>query len=125
LPVSFHAQARKPQFKAQPDPLLHSGRCDRLKRYAFVVQVADNAAIGLIKSDVGQGAKFMPVVAAWLPRGKCCKLHILRQESLGRKPFLKFYSDRCGLTVSWLVLDVKVNFVRQLTCMQVSVRDQG
>ncbi len=90
LPVGFHAQARKPQFKAQADALLLAQRTDSLHGDTFVVEVADDATVGLVQSDVGQGAQFMPVVGARLPRGKKYRLHTLRQEWSDGARFVRF-----------------------------------
>src|SRR6202167_2973610 len=70
LPVGLHAQAWKPQLKAQADTLLLAQRTNRLHGYTFAVEVADNAAVGLVERNVGQGAQFVPVVGPLLPLGK-------------------------------------------------------
>ena len=80
LAVGFHAQAWKSQLKAQADALLLVQRPNRLHCHPLVIEVANDSTVALVERDIGQRAQFMPVLGAWLPRGKRYCFHTLRQE---------------------------------------------
>src|SRR5437660_11112447 len=69
LPAGVDAQAGKSQLKAHSHALLLAEWRNRLDRHPFMVKVAHDSTIGLIKSDVGQRAQLMAMVSACLPRG--------------------------------------------------------
>src|SRR5580704_860075 len=90
LPLALDAHARKSQLKAQADALLRAQRGNGLQGNTLVVEIANDSTVAPIQDDVGQGAQFMPVMGAGLPRGKRDDLHTLCQEKLGRGPFVRF-----------------------------------
>src|ERR1700733_4918457 len=79
-PGGFNAQPRKSQLKPQADALFLAQGRNRLHRHTVIVEVADNAAVGLIQSDVSQRTQFMAIMNARLPRGKRYYLHALCQK---------------------------------------------
>jgi hypothetical protein len=52
--MRIHSQPRIPQLEAYPQLLPQTHRPHRLHSNAFVTQIANDAAIRLIKRDVGQ-----------------------------------------------------------------------
>ena len=75
LPASFHAEFGIAQLEADADFLHGMNRGDRLHGKAFAGQVANDAAIRLIKGDVGQGTKFVPMLGPSLSRERCPCVH--------------------------------------------------
>src|ERR1700686_4239310 len=63
LAAGLHAHSRLAQFKAQAQLLLWANRSHHLHSDAFVIDVANNAAVRLVDRDVGQGSKFVPMAS--------------------------------------------------------------
>lgn len=79
LTPSFHPQPWTAQFKAYPHLLLCAHCGDHLQSNSEVVNVANDPAIRLLQTRVGQRAKLVPVLRSRLSRGSYSCVHTHHQ----------------------------------------------
>src|ERR1700686_3156219 len=84
LAAGLHAHSRLAQFKAQAQLLLWANRSHHLHSDAFLIDVANNAAVRLVNRDIGQGAKFVPMASPSLSCRRCSCVHTPPKRWLAR-----------------------------------------
>src|ERR1700683_871464 len=89
------------QLEAHSHLLARAQRSDGLDRQAGVIQIANDAAIGVVKSDVGQSAERVPMLLSRRFRGNGHNVHessaSCRAVELVRKACVKILVPGCSL----------------------------